>query len=286
MRHHLSQGHLHTVQPGDPADAKTSLNTHTSPRSPAAHKAAHGGRLARHSTREGGLQEEWTGGRPSCGSRRSPSGLSGATRGGNPPPQQGSLGTSHQGAARPHGEGPAPIMPKTVSAPDQTKTPPPRGLGANVTTEGQEASSRRPEEEGKCPASHSVYLSTFLLPSVTPAFRLASQKQRSTYVSLPVVPQRAMDRTEHGRESCSLLQRWRGPEEAAWAVRARAVPAGASPGAEPAGVMGSQTINLSFLGGNSSPCSGGKGWGWHHVPDSTGLGLAVFAGAGSAHLLP
>lgn len=47
-------------------------------------------------------------------------------------------------------------------------------------------------------------------------------------------------------------------------------------------MMQSQRMNLSFLRGNSSACSGEKGWGWHQVPDSTMLGLAVFARAGSS----
>lgn len=67
---------------------------------------------------------------------------------------------------------------------------------------------------------------------------------------------------------------------------ARALPAGAGPAAEPAGVMENRMISLSFLRGNLSPCSGGKGWGWHQAPDSTGLEQAVLAGTGSTHLLP
>lgn len=45
-------------------------------------------------------------------------------------------------------------------------------------------------------------------------------------------------------------------------------------------------IKLSFLRGNLSPCSGGKGWGWYQTPDSAVLGLAVCtAGSAQPHSL-
>lgn len=52
-------------------------------------------------------------------------------------------------------------------------------------------------------------------------------------------------------------------------------------------MMGNQMTNLSFLGGNSSPCSEGMGWGRHQVPDSAQPGRAVCtAGSARPHLLP
>lgn len=68
--------------------------------------------------------------------------------------------------------------------------------------------------------------------------------------------------------------------------RVGGLPAGAGPGAGPTGMTGSQMIKLSFLRGNLSPCSGGKGWGWHQTPDSAVLGLAVCtAGSAQPHSL-
>lgn len=52
-------------------------------------------------------------------------------------------------------------------------------------------------------------------------------------------------------------------------------------------MMGNQMTNLSFLGGNLSPCSEGMGWGRHEVPDSAQPGRAVCtAGSARPHLLP
>lgn len=52
-------------------------------------------------------------------------------------------------------------------------------------------------------------------------------------------------------------------------------------------MMGNQMTNLSFLGGDLSPCSEGMGWGRHQVPDSAQPGRAVCtAGSARPHLLP